>query len=343
MWLLLPDIRGCQYTPSPGEQGRGVPRVAIDSKFDPEQREVIQVRGLCKTFRDFWLRPRVEALRGIDLSIQSGEVYGLLGPNGSGKSTTIQILLGLLFPSAGSVSVLGTPPGTPQSKNRIGYLPEDSVFYPFLTGAEMLDLSASLGRVPARERKGRISDLLEMVGLQDAAHREIGDYSKGMQRRIGIAQALIHDPEILILDEPTNGLDPLGVRQVKDWIVSLRNLGKTVLISSHLLAEVEQVCDRVSILYGGKVQSSGSIEQILARDDRTLWTTSRPDEAVLATVRQNFEEAGVEVISVGPGSRSLEEMFLETVEEARDSGETTSGAGMGGQLPAFLGGSEGRS
>jgi ABC-2 type transport system ATP-binding protein len=130
---------------------------------------------------------------------------------------------------------------------------------------------------------------------------------------------------------------------VKDWIVSLRKLGKTVLISSHLLADVEQVCDRVSILYGGKVQASGSIEQILARDDRTLWTTSHPDEAVLATVRQNFEEAGVEVISVGPGSRSLEEMFLETVEEARDSGETTSGAGMGGQLPAFLGGSEGRS
>ncbi|MDE0959658.1 MAG: ABC transporter ATP-binding protein [Planctomycetota bacterium] len=309
-------------------------------KVKPDNRqdvEVIRVRGLRKVFRDFWLRPRVEALREVDLTIYSGEVFGLLGPNGSGKSTTIQILLGLLFPSAGEVSVLGKPPATAEIKNRIGYLPEDSVFYPFLTGREMLDLSASLAKVADSQRKGRIEDLLEMVGLQDAGDREIGDYSKGMQRRIGIAQALIHDPEILILDEPTNGLDPLGVREMKDWIGALRQRGKTVLISSHLLADVEQICDRVSILYGGKVQTTGSIEQILARDDRTLWVTSNPGEDLLAEARRQIEKSGIEVVSMGPGSRSLEDKFLETVEAARESGEKTTGAGIGAKLPAFIG------
>ena len=310
---------------------------AIEESEIRQEVEVIRVRGLRKVFRDFWLRPRVEALREVDLTIYSGEVFGLLGPNGSGKSTTIQILLGLLFPSKGEVSVLGKPPGTAEIKNRIGYLPEDSVFYPFLTGWEMLDLSASLAKVPRSQRKGRIGDLLEMVGLQGAGDREIGDYSKGMQRRIGIAQALIHDPEILILDEPTNGLDPLGVREMKDWIGELRQRGKTILISSHLLADVEQVCDRVSILYGGKVQTSGSIEEILARDDRALWVTSNPGDEILAEARRQIEKSGIEVVSMGPGTRSLEDKFLETVEEARESGEKTTGAGIGGKLPAFLG------
>ena len=302
--------------------------------------DVIRVKGLRKVFRDFWFRARVEALSGVDLNIRGGEVYGLLGPNGSGKSTTIQILLGLIFPTGGEVEVLGAPPGAPESKNRIGYLPEDSVFYPFLSGREMLDLSARLGRVPDSDRQQRIEDLLQMVGLSEAADREIGDYSKGMQRRIGIAQALIHDPDIIILDEPTNGLDPLGVRQVKDWIEELRNRGKTILISSHLLADVEQVCDRVSILYGGVVQAEGAVEEILERDDRTLWITSRPDTEVIEAASERLREEGLDIISVKPGSKSLEEKFLETVEEARDRGAITAGAEAGGRLPAFLGGDD---
>ena len=301
---------------------------------------VIRVKGLRKVFRDFWLRARVEALSGVDLTIRAGEVYGLLGPNGSGKSTTIQILLGLIFPTAGEVEVLGSPPGTPESKSRIGYLPEDSVFYPFLSGREMLDLSARLCRVPDANRKERIEELLHMVGLREAADREIGDYSKGMQRRIGIAQALIHDPDLIILDEPTNGLDPLGVRQVKDWIEGLRARGKTILISSHLLADVEQVCDRVSILYGGKVQAEGAVEEILERDDRTIWITSRADAEALDSAKKHLREQGLDVISVKPGSKSLEEKFLETVEEARERGETTAGAEPGGGLPVFLGGGQ---
>lgn len=301
--------------------------------------EVIRVKDLRKVFRDFWFRARVEALSGVDLKIRPGEVYGLLGPNGSGKSTTIQILLGLIFPSGGEVEVLGAPPGTAEIKNRIGYLPEDSVFYPFLSGREMLDLSARLSRVPDSQRLQRIETLLQMVGLNEAADREIGDYSKGMQRRIGIAQALIHDPDIIILDEPTNGLDPLGVRQVKDWIRGLRDRGKTILISSHLLADVEQVCDRVSILYGGVVQAEGAVEDILERDDRTLWITSRPDDEVLEAATERMKKEGLEIISVKAGSKSLEEKFLETVEEAREKGATTAGAEAGGGLPDFLGGS----
>ena len=299
---------------------------------------VIEVSGLWKIFRDFWLRPRVKALKGIDLQVRKGEVFGLLGPNGSGKSTTIQILLGLQFPTEGSVSILNTPPGSVECKKRIGYLPEDSVFYPFLTGREMLILCARLSQVAASDRNSRVEALLEMVGLTSAADREIGDYSKGMQRRIGIAQALIHDPDLIILDEPTNGLDPIGVRQVKDWIRGLKARGKTILITSHLLADVEEVCDRVSILYGGKVQDDGAVQDILEHQNRSQWLTSSPNGGQREKLDLAFKEEGVEVFSVESSRRRLEDKLLETVESARIEGEETEGAEYGGQLPAFLNG-----
>lgn len=301
---------------------------------------VIEVEGLWKIFRDFWLRPRVRALKGIDLTVRQGEIFGLLGPNGSGKSTTIQILLGLQFPSRGKVSVLGKAPGSTDCKRRIGYLPEDSVFYPFLTGREMLHLCARLSQVENRCREERVEQLLEMVGLKAAADREIGDYSKGMQRRIGVAQALIHDPDLIILDEPTNGLDPIGVRQVKDWIQSLKERGKTILITSHLLADVEEVCDRVSILYGGKVQDEGAVKEILEFDDRAQWITSKPEAEDQQEIDQFLESKGVEVYSVDSSRMSLEDKFLEAVEAARNEGEETEGAEYGGRLPGFLGGDE---
>lgn len=301
---------------------------------------VIQVDGLWKVFRDFWLRPRVHALRGIDLRVNEGEVFGFLGPNGSGKSTTIQILLGLQFPTRGKVSVLGSDPGSVECKKRIGYLPEDSVFYPFLTGREMLTLCARLSHVPASERDHRVEELLDMVGLGAAADREIGDYSKGMQRRIGVAQALIHDPDLVILDEPTNGLDPIGVRQVKDWIRGLKKRGKTILITSHLLADVEEVCDRVSILYGGKVQDEGDVQQILEHQDRSEWLTQSPGKIQRQALEKAFADQGVEIYSVDSSRRSLEDKFLETVHSARADGQETEGAEYGGQLPSFLSGPE---
>ena len=301
---------------------------------------VIQVDGLWKVFRDFWLRPRVHALRGIDLRVNEGEVFGFLGPNGSGKSTTIQILLGLQFPTRGKVSVLGSDPGSVECKKRIGYLPEDSVFYPFLTGREMLTLCARLSHVPASERDHRVEELLDMVGLGAAADREIGDYSKGMQRRIGVAQALIHDPDLVILDEPTNGLDPIGVRQVKDWIRGLKKRGKTILITSHLLADVEEVCDRVSILYGGKVQDEGDVQQILEHQDRSEWLTQSPGKNQRQALEKAFADQGVEIYSVDSSRRSLEDKFLETVHSARADGQETEGAEYGGQLPSFLSGPE---
>lgn len=303
-------------------------------------KTVIQVDGLWKIFRDFWLRPRVHALKGIDLQVNEGEVFGFLGPNGSGKSTTIQILLGLQFPTRGKVTVLGSDPGSVECKKRIGYLPEDSVFYPFLTGREMLSLCARLSHVSKNDRDQRVEELLEMVGLTAAADREIGDYSKGMQRRIGVAQALVHDPDLVILDEPTNGLDPIGVRQVKDWIRGLKKRGKTILITSHLLADVEEVCDRVSILYGGKVQSEGAVKEILEHQGRSEWITQSPGETQRKELDRAFADQGVEVFSVDTSRRTLEDKFLETVQSAREDGQETEGAEYGGQLPAFLSGPE---
>ncbi|MFP6907639.1 MAG: ABC transporter ATP-binding protein, partial [Verrucomicrobiota bacterium] len=220
---------------------------------------VLSVEGLHKVFKDFWGRPRAKAVNGIDFEVKRGEVFGLLGPNGSGKSTTIKMLLGLLHPTRGKIQVLGKPPRDVQSKVRIGYLPEESYLYPYLTARETLDFYGRLFDLSGPERKQRIDQLLEMVGLQHTGRRTIKEFSKGMARRIGLAQALINNPEIVILDEPTSGLDPIGTRQVKDLIQTLAERGKTVFLSSHLLADVEDVCDRIAILYAGQVQAEGSI------------------------------------------------------------------------------------
>ena len=218
-----------------------------ENKFAP----VVQAVGLTKMFRDFWNRPKARAVNGIDFEIRPGEVVGLLGPNGSGKSTTVKMLLGLLYPSGGKVTVFGKSPRVVETKREIGYLPEESYLYKFLTAEETLDFFGSLFNLSAADRKQRIDQLLEMVGLSHARYRKVGEFSKGMARRIGLAQAMINDPAFLILDEPTSGLDPLGCREVKDLILALKKRGKTVLITSHLLSDVEDICDRVIILYGG--------------------------------------------------------------------------------------------
>jgi len=226
-------------------------------------QSVVVCQGLIKTFKDFWMRDRARAVDGVTFEINRGEVFGLLGPNGSGKSTTIKVLLGLLRPTKGRVAVFGLPPSDVETKKRIGYLPEESFLYPFLNARETLDYYAKLFEIDHRTRERRIDELLDMVGLKSAQFRQVREYSKGMQRRIGLAQALINDPELLILDEPTSGLDPLGRMKVREIIQRLRNEGRTVFFSSHELGEVETVCDRVAMLHQGELKAEGRVQDLV--------------------------------------------------------------------------------
>ena len=296
----------------------------------------IETVKLTKVFRDFWLRERVTAVAELDLQIGAGEVFGLLGPNGSGKSTTLKIILGLLFPTRGRVAVFGLRPTDVRSKARIGFLPEESYLYPFLDARETLDYYGRLFHQPRRQRMGRIDMLLEMVGLERVAYRRIGEYSKGMQRRIGLAQALINDPDLLILDEPTSGMDPIGTREFKDLIRTLAGRGKTVLLASHLLADVEEVCDRVCVLYGGRQRALGDIDELLAQQDRTQIVTSRLDEATLDRLRAVVTEASHEIQEITTPHDKLETLFLKIVQEAQDKHLATSGVRAGGSVPEFL-------
>jgi ABC-2 type transport system ATP-binding protein len=295
----------------------------------------VETVKLTKTFRDFWLRERVTAVSDLDLRVGAGEVFGLLGPNGSGKSTTLKIILGLLFPTRGRVAVFGRRPTDVRSKARVGFLPEESYLYPFLDARETLDYYGRLFHQPRRQRVRRIDMLLEMVGLKRVAYRRVGEYSKGMQRRVGLAQALINDPDLLILDEPTSGMDPIGSRDFKDLIVMLTKRGKTVLLASHLLADVEEVCDRVCVLYGGQQRALGDIDELLARQDRTQIVTSRLDEATLARLRALLADSGRDIHVSTPHDK-LESLFLRIVEEAQAKRLATGGVEAGGQVAEFL-------
>src|SRR5256885_6413591 len=234
---------------------------------------VIAVRGLTKIFKDFWGRPKARAVDNVDFEVHRGEVFGLLGPNGSGKSTTVKLLLGLLYPTKGHIEVFGHSPRHVATKARIGYLPEESYLYRYLNSRETLDFFGNLFRLDKGDRNNRSEQLLEMVGLGQAHTRAVGEFSKGMQRRIGLAQALINDPDLVILDEPTAGLDPIGWREVKDLILALARRGKTVILSSHLLSDVEDVCDRVVIYYGGKIQAMGTLQELLVKPESIRITT----------------------------------------------------------------------
>lgn len=302
-----------------------------------QAQPVVITAGLCKTFKDFWRRPRVEAVKDLNLEIRAGEVFGLLGPNGSGKTTTIKMLLGLLYPTRGRISVFGQPPSDVQVKSRIGFLPEDSYLYRFMVAHETLDYYGQLFRIPSKIRKDRIDRLLDMVGLRHEAKRPVGEYSKGMARRLGLAQALINDPEFLILDEPTSGLDPIGARQIKDVIQELGSKGKTILLSSHMLADVEDVCDRVTILYGGQQQAVGDIDELLRERNITQITVEQLDDSTIEQLRdliQRLEKK--DIMEVSNPRVKLEDFFLRIVEEAQAANIQTYGARMGGEVPEFL-------
>jgi ABC-2 type transport system ATP-binding protein len=297
---------------------------------------VVSVRGLTKVFKDFWNRPKARAVDNVDFEVRRGEVFGLLGPNGSGKSTTVKLLLGLLNPTKGHIEVFGHSPRHVQTKSRIGYLPEESYLYRYLNSRETLDFFGNLFHLSKGERDSRAEQLLEMVGLGKTQTRAVGEFSKGMQRRIGLAQALINDPDLVILDEPTAGLDPIGCREVKDLIIALARRGKTVILSSHLLSDVEDVCDRVVIYYGGKIQAAGTLKELLAEPDTLRITTPvLPRETlgrVLEIIRKDVSTGEVRVDNP---TQNLESYFLDVVAKARAANET-SGAQSGARVAEYL-------
>ncbi|GHT21969.1 ABC transporter ATP-binding protein [Planctomycetales bacterium] len=278
---------------------------------------VVETRNLTKIYRDFWGRQKVRALKALDLQIHKGEVFGLLGPNGSGKTTTIKLLLGLLFPTGGDILMLGKP-ATDVSKNaRIGYLPEESYLYRFLNAEETLDFYGRLFSLSGAVRRQRVAQLISMVGLESAKKRQLREYSKGMARRIGLAQALINDPDLILLDEPTSGLDPIGTRNMKDLILDLKKQGKTIIMSSHLLADVQDVCDRIGILYQGELKELGRVDDLLkVSNEFEVRTADLSEDSKKAVLKIIEDDKGAKLLYSGNPSTTLEDLFLRIIEES---------------------------
>jgi ABC-2 type transport system ATP-binding protein len=307
------------------------PRKLEQSNPDYDPNIVVEAQNLTKIYRDFWGRQKVRALRSLDLEIRKGEVFGLLGPNGSGKSTTIKLLLGLLFPSSGRALMFGKDATEVRKNERIGYLPEESYLYRFLTAEETLDFYGRLFDMPAKLRKERAAELIEKVGLTWAKRRQLREYSKGMVRRIGLAQALINDPDLILLDEPTSGLDPLGTREMKDMILELKAQGKTILMCSHLLADVQDVCDRIAILYQGELKELGRVDDLLKVGEETQVRFKGIPESAHAEIRQVIQKHGGEVLSLENPRTNLEDLFLSIVRESQQRpGHRSEGARKSG-------------
>jgi ABC-2 type transport system ATP-binding protein len=277
---------------------------------------VLQTRALAKVYRDFWGRQKVRALKALDLSVYRGEVFGLLGPNGSGKTTTIKLLLGLLFPTEGEALVFGKPATDVAKNERLGYLPEESYLYRFLTAEETLDFYGRLFDMPADVRAQRVDSLIKLVGLDRARKRQLQEYSKGMTRRIGLAQALINDPELILLDEPTSGLDPIGTREMKDMILRLKGEGKTIVMCSHLLADVQDVCDRIAILHQGELKELGRVDELLRVADVTQIKARNLSADCQNEIRDVISRHHGELITLGNPTTTLEELFLEIVSDS---------------------------
>lgn len=278
---------------------------------------VIETRNLSKTYRDFWGRSKKAALKSLDIEVRRGEIFGLLGPNGSGKTTTLKLLLGLIFPTTGQALMFGRD-ATDVSKNeRIGYLPEESYLYKFLDAEETLDFYGRLFNMSPEERKKRTAALIEMVGLTRDRKRQLKEYSKGMTRRIGVAQALINDPELVLLDEPTSGLDPIGTREMKDLILDLKSRGKTVVLCSHLLADVEDVCDRIAVLHQGELKELGRVGDLLRVTDITQIRARGLSPQAVEQIRGILTAEQAAEVEIGNPSTTLEDLFLEIVRDTQ--------------------------
>ncbi|MCX7993192.1 MAG: ABC transporter ATP-binding protein, partial [Fimbriimonadales bacterium] len=301
--------------------------------------------NLTKRYSGLWSKHPVDAVKNLNLEVYRGEIFGFLGPNGAGKTTTIKVLLGIIYPTEGEAYVLGKPAGDPKNHYKISYLPENPYFYDYMTGREILTFYAKLFGIPEPARSKRVNELLDRVGLSRAADQPLRTYSKGMQQRIGLAQCLLNDPDLLILDEPTAGLDPIAHIDIRDMILDLRDQGKTLFISSHQLSDVERVCDRVAILNRGVMVQLGRIEELLAgghveviadkvpdnavepirqlggkvslHDGRLI--VEQPDNGSVDRVIDIVRSAGGHIISVKPYRRSLEDLFVETIQGGRNA------------------------
>jgi ABC-2 type transport system ATP-binding protein len=279
---------------------------------------MVAVRNLTKTFRIGFFRKKVEAVRGIDFEVRRGEIFGLLGPNGAGKTTTIKTILRLIFPTTGTISLFGSLAPGPDAMRRLGYLPESPYVYQYLRAHEFLDLCGRLCGMSAASRAARSHELIARVGLSHAVDRPIGRFSKGMLQRIGLAQALLHDPELLILDEPMSGLDPIGRKEVRDLIVEERKRGKTILFTSHILSDVERLCDRVAIVHRGKITAYGALHELLRPEvQRTEIELADVGDALRARIESlgatvvELEPRAVRVIALGEqSSRAVLEAAL---------------------------------
>ena len=308
-----------------------------DETQEAQGEVIVRVDNLTKVFRDFWGRPKARAVNGVSFEVRAGEVFGLLGPNGSGKSTTIKMMLGLLNPTKGFIDMFGQSPRDVKTKERIGYLPEESYLYKYLNSTETLDFFGGLFALDPKEKAIRSKQLLDMVGLTATQMRTVGEFSKGMQRRIGLAQALINDPDLVILDEPTSGLDPVGCREIKDLILNLKARGKTVILSSHLLSDVEDVCDRAVIYYGGKIQQYGTLEELLTERDTIRFTLPALSEEAQQEVMDTISKhVGPDKVRVENPTQNLESFFLNVVENAIAKDEDTSGSTAGNEVAEFL-------
>jgi ABC-2 type transport system ATP-binding protein len=280
---------------------------------------VVETRSLTKVYRDFWGRRKKVALNALDLEIKKGQIFGLLGPNGSGKTTTIKLLLGLLFPTSGDGYVFGEPMAKVEKNERIGYLPEESYLYRFLNAEETLDFYGRLFDMSGETRRKRSAELIDMVGLSADKKRILKEYSKGMRQRIGLAQALINDPDLIILDEPTSGLDPLGTRWMKDLILDLKKKGKTILMCSHRLDDVQDVCDEIAILFNGDLQERGAVDR-LVEDQKRLEvraTGVQLTDALKHDLEQVIAKHGGKLEMFGHPTTTLEDLFLRIVEESK--------------------------